>query len=170
MTKLKSCLLLNSAIALLSAMTAIAAEPNSVGNILKENGFDWLFGKWETVTDANQKIEAEFELEAEGYAISIEAKVGSNEHVGLVYYSQAKKMILYNGVDNAERVFTGPWEIKGDKLVINLEQAAPDGSITRFVRFLSKVDADTMKSVTYRIVDGKRSEEPIGTLIFKRGK
>jgi len=170
MTKGKSRLLLNLAIVLSLAMTAIAAEPNSVGNILKENGFDWLFGKWETTNDANQEIEAEFELEAGGYAISMEAKAGSNEHVGIVYYSPAQKTILYTGVDNAGRVFTGPWEIKGDKLVINLEQTAPDGSITRFVRYLSKVDADTMKSVTYSVVDGKRSEEPIGTLVFKRDK
>jgi hypothetical protein len=51
-----------------------------------------------------------------------------------------------------------------------MEQTAPDGSITHYVRYLSKVDADTMKSVTYSVVDGKRSEEPIGTLIFKRDK
>jgi hypothetical protein len=170
MTKRKSCLLLNLAIVLSLAMTANAAEPNNVGNILKENGFDWLFGKWETITDANQKIEVEFELEADGYAISIEAKTGSNENVGLVYYSPAKKTILYTGVDSTGRVNTGPWEIKGDKLVANIEQTKPDGSITRYVRYLSKVDADTMKSVTYSVVDGKRSEEPIGTLVFKREK
>jgi hypothetical protein len=170
MTKGKSCLLLNLAIVLSLAMAAIAAEPNNVGNILKENGFDWIFGKWETITDANQKIEAEFELEADGYAISIEAKAGNNENVGLVYYSPAKKTILYTGVDSTGRVFDGHWEIKGDKLVINLEQTKPDGSITRYMRYLSKVDADTMKSVTYSVVDGKRSDEPIGTLLFKRDK
>ena len=170
MTKGKSCLLLTLAIILSLTMTAIAAEPNNVGNIFKENGFDWLFGKWETITDANQKIEAEFELEADGYAISVEAKAGSNEHFGLVYYSPAKKTILYTGVDNTGRVLTGLWEIKGDKLIINLEQIATDGSITRFVRYMSKVDADTMKSVTYSVADGKRSEEPIGTLVFKRDK
>jgi hypothetical protein len=170
MTKGKSCLLLNLAIVLSLAMTAIAAEPNNVGSIFKENGFDWLFGKWETTNDANQKIEAEFELEADGYAISIETKTESNENVGLVYYSPAKKIILYTGVDNKGRVNTGPWEIKGDKLVINLEQTKPDGSITHYMRYISKVDADTMKSVTYSVVDGKRSDEPIGTLVFKRDK
>ena len=170
MTKGKSCLLLNLAIVLSLAITAIAAEPNNIGNILKENGFDWLFGKWAAITDANQKIEAEFELEADGYAISIEAKAGSNEHVGLVYYSPTKKIILYTGIDNTGRVNAGPWEIKGDKLIVNIEQTKPDGSITSFVRYLSKVDADTMKSVTYSVVDGKRSEEPIGTLVFKREK
>jgi hypothetical protein len=170
MTKGKSCLLLTLAIVLLPAMTAIAAEPNNIGNILKENGFDWLIGKWAAISDANQKIEIEFELEADGYAISIEAETGNNKHAGIVYYSPVKNIILYTGVDNAGRVFAGPWEIKGDKLVINLEQTKPDGSVTNFLRYLSKVDAETMKSVTYSVADGKRSEEPIGTLVFKREK
>jgi hypothetical protein len=168
--KIKSLFVLMLTMVLSLTAAANAAEPNSIGNILKENGFDWLFGKWETITDANQKIEAEFELEADGYAISIEAKTGSNENVGLVYYSPAKKEIFYTGVDSTGRVNTGPWETKGDKLVINLEQTKPDGSVTHFVRYLSKVDADTMKSVTYSVVEGKRSEEPIGTLVFKRDK
>jgi hypothetical protein len=168
--KMKSLLVLILMPVLSLTIAANAAEPNNAGNILKEKGFDWLFGKWETRNDANQEIEAEFELEAGGYAISIEAKAGNNEHIGLVYYSPAKNIILYTGVDNTGRVFGGPWEIKKDTLVINLEQTAPDGTITRFVRHLSKVDADTMKSVTYSVVDGKRSDEPIGTLVFKRDK
>ncbi|MGD0573228.1 MAG: hypothetical protein ABSB11_09460 [Sedimentisphaerales bacterium] len=170
MTKGKSCLLLTLAIVLSLTMMTFAAEPNNIGDILKGNGFDWLFGKWAAITDANQKIEAEFELEVNGYAISIVANTESNEHVGLAYYSPTKKTILYSGVDNAGRVFAGPWEIKGNELVINLEQTKLDGSVTSFLRYLSKVDADTMKSVTYSVVDGKRSEEPIGSLVFKREK
>jgi len=170
MTKEKSCLLLNLAIVLLPAMTAIAAEPNNIGNILKENGFDWLFGKWETTSDSNQKFEAEFELEADGYAISIEAKAGKNEHNAFVYYSPAKKAILYTGIDGSGRIYTGTWEIKDNKLILNLEQDIPDGSTNYFVRYLSKIDANTMKSVTYNIVNGKRADEPIATLEFKRDK
>ncbi len=170
MAKGKSCLLLNLVIVLSLAITAIAAEPNNVGNILKENGCDWLFGKWETTSDSNQKFEAEFELEADGYAISIEAKAGKIEHNAFVYYSSAKKAILYAGIDSSGRIYTGTWEIKDNKLVLNLEQDVPDGQTNYFVRYLSNVDANTMKSVTYNIVNSKRSEEPISTLVFKRDK
>ena len=170
MTKGKSCLLLTLAIVLLPVVTAIAAEPNNIGNILKENGCDWLFGKWETTSDSNQKFEAEFELEADGYAISIEAKAGKNEHTAFVYYSPAKKAILYTGIDGSGRIYTGTWETKDNKLILNLEQDIPDGSTNYFVRYLSKVDANTMKSVTYNIVNGKRADEPIAILEFKREK
>ncbi len=168
--KMKSLLILILMQVWLLMIPANAAEPNSIGDIFKTGGFDWLFGKWETTNDTNQEIEAEFELEADGYAISIEAKAGNNKHIGLVYYSPTRKTILHTGVDNAGRAIASLWEIKGDMLVANIEQTAPDGSITHYVRYLSKVDADTMKSVTYSVVDGKRSDEPIGTLIFKRDK
>jgi hypothetical protein len=170
MTKRKSYLLLNLAIVLSLAMTAISAEPNNVGNILKENGCDWLFGKWKTISDSNQRFEAEFELEADGYAISIEAKAGKIEHTAFVYYSPAKKVILYTGIDSTGRIYTGTWETKDNKLILNLEQNIPDGSTNYFVRYLSKVDANTMKSVTYNIVNGKRADEPIAILEFKRDK
>ena len=134
MTKGKSCLLLILAIVLSLTMTVIAAEPNNIGNILKENGCDWLFGKWETTSDSNQKFEAEFKLEADGYAISIEAKAGKNKHTAFVYYSPAKKAILYTGIDGSGRVYTGTWEMKDNKLILNLEQDIPDGSIELFCK------------------------------------
>jgi hypothetical protein len=168
--KTKSLLALMIGLILSLTIAANAAEPNSISNILKAGGFDWLFGKWEMTNDANQKIEADFELEVDGYAVSVEAKAGNNEHTGFAYYSPVKKTMFYKGIDNAGRVFAGPWEIRGDKLVINLEQAAADGSTTYFMRYLSKVDADTMKSVTYNLVNGKPSEEPTSTLEFKRKK
>jgi hypothetical protein len=170
MTKRKSYLLLTLAIILSLTITAIAAEPNNIGNILKENGFDWLFGKWETITDSNQEIEAEFELEINGYAISFEAKAGNNEHTGLVYYLPAKKAILYTGIDSTGRIYTGTWEIKDNKLILNLAIDNPDSSTNYFVRYLSKIDVNAMKSVTYNIVSGKRADEPIATLEFKRKK
>ncbi|MGA2324508.1 MAG: hypothetical protein ABSG22_11765 [Sedimentisphaerales bacterium] len=168
--KIKSLLVLILMPVLSLTIAANAAEPNNVGNILKGNGFDWLFGKWETISDSNQKFEAEFELEADGYAISIEAKAGKNEHTGIVYYSPVQKAILYTGIDSSGRIYTGTWEIRGDKLILNIELTVPDGATSHFVRYLSKVDTDTIKSVTYNVVDGKRSEEPIGTLVFKRDK
>jgi len=155
----------------LSLTTAAnAAEPNNVSDIFKTGGFDWLFGKWAATTDANEKAEAEFKLKTDGYAFSIEAMVGRYEYTGLTYYEPATKRIVHTGADNKGRIFGGRWKIQGNQLVMNLDQTAPDGQITHFLRFISKVDADTMKSVTYSVVDGKRSEEPIGTLVFKRDK
>jgi hypothetical protein len=73
-------------------------------------------------------------------------------------------------VDNRGRSFGGSWLIDWDKLLLKIEQTGRDGSINNFDRLLSKVDADTMRSVTYSVIDGKRSAEPIGVLEFKRKK
>jgi hypothetical protein len=167
--KIKS-LLVVILVSVMSLISANAAEPNSIGDIFKASGFDWLFGKWVTTTDANEKAEAEFKLKMDGYVISIEATVGRYEYTGITYYEPSTKRIVHMGVDNKGRIFGGRWKIQGDKLVLNLDQTTADGQITHFLRLISKVDANTMQSITYSVADGKRSDKPISTLVFKRDK
>ena len=152
------------------ATTLVAAEPNNIADILKTNGFDWLIGQWDTITDSNEKAHAEFNFILDGFALSTKAKVGRSEYEGLAYFVPHKNTIINTGVDNDGRTFGGTWEIQGDKLVLKLQQTNPDGAINNFIRFLSNVDADTMKSITYRVIDGRRSDEPLNILEFKRRK
>lgn len=147
-----------------------AGEPNNVGKILKGNKVDWIVGQWEGITDANEKAEAKFELAMNDYALSLKASVGTYEFTGLAYYVASKNTIDAMGVDNRGRSFGGSWMIYGDKLLLKIEQTGRDGSINNFDRFLSKVDDNTIRAVTYSVVEGKRSEEPIGVLEFKRKK
>jgi hypothetical protein len=165
---------------LMMGVTARAAgEPNSVGEIFKFNKMEWLIGEWEATTDANetpdknirgQVAEAKFEWTLDGYALSIRARVGRYEYEGMAYYVASRNTIVNTGVDNRGRSFGGSWLIDWDKLLLKIEQTGRDGSINNFDRLLSKVDADTMRSVTYSVIDGKRSAEPIGVLEFKRKK
>lgn len=148
----------------------VAAEPNSIGGLLKEKGLEWLTGKWETTTEKGEKAQASFSLEMDGYIICVEAKVAENEFRGIMFYEPSKRTIVLTGVDNRGSSLTGSCEVEGGKLVMNLEKATADGRITKFTRYLSRVDADTMKSETYVLVDGKRQEEPTGILEFKRKK
>lgn len=152
-------------------IAANAAEPNNVGQILKDNGFDWFFGTWETKTDANIPAAATFEIVMDGYAILTTAKVGSSyQYTGLIYYDPAKKIIVNTGVDNDGRVFGGNWKIEDGKLLLNLEQTSPDGSVVHYARYLSQVNPDAMLSVTYSVFEGLRSRLPMETLEFKRKK
>jgi hypothetical protein len=155
---------------MMGAAAQAAGEPNSVGEILKGNKLDWIVGEWVGTTDANEKAEAKFEFVMDGFTLSIKARVGKYEFAGLAYYVASKNTIVATGVDNRGRSFGGSWLIDGDKLLLKIEQMGRDGSINNFDRFLSKVDENTMKSVTYAITDGKRSDEPIGVLEFKRKK
>ena len=147
-----------------------AGEPNSIGGLLKEKGVDWLTGRWETTMENGEKAEAKFLLEMDGYVICLEAKVGDSEYRGIIFYVPNKKTIVFTGVDNRGSSLTGSCEIEGSNFVMNLEQTTADGVVTKFTRYLSRIDADTMKSVTYVFTDGRRPDEPTGVLEFKRKK
>jgi hypothetical protein len=81
----------------------------------------------------------------------------------------SKGVLVNSGIDTKGVALSGTWEIEGDKLILKGEQTVADGQVYRFVRYLSKTDANSMKAVTYRIIDGKLSDEP-STLEFKRMK
>jgi hypothetical protein len=145
-------------------------EPNNVGEILKFNKLDWIVGEWMGLTDANEKAEAKFDLVMDGYVLSIKARVGRYEFTGLAYYVASSNTIVAAGADNRGRTFGGSWLIDGDKLLLKIEQTGRDGTVNHFDRYLSMADANTMRSVTYTVVDGKRAEQPMGILEFKRKK
>jgi hypothetical protein len=141
-----------------------------VEEILKGNKLDWIVGEWVGVTDANEKAEAKFEFVMGGYVLTINARVGKYEFTGMAYYVASKNTIEAMGIDKRGQSFGRSWMVEGDRLLLKLEQTARDGSIKYFDRYLSKVDDNTMKSLTYSVIDGKRSDEPIGILEFKRKK
>jgi len=159
------CLVLLAAVL---ATDCVAAEPNSIGEVMKEKGIEWLTGKWETTTEKGEKAEAGFSLELEGYIICVEAKVAENEFRGIMFYEPSKGAIVFTGADKSGSSLGGSCEIEDGKLAMNLVQRTAEGKVVKFTRYLSMVDADTMKSVTYVFVDGKRPEEPTGILEFKR--
>ena len=146
-----------------------AAEPNKMGDIFKEKGFEWLLGSWEAVTDTNEKARANFTMEMDGYVFALDVKVGDKyAYRGIMFYVMSKGAMVNNGIDTRGNVLSGTWEIEGEKLVLKGELTAADGKVYKFVRYLSKADADTMRAVTYQVIEGKPSEESAKTLEFKR--
>lgn len=154
----------------MAAMAQGAGEPNSVGEILKGNKLDWIAGEWEGVNDANEKAEAKFEFAANDYVLSVRAKVGKYEYEGMVYYVASKNTIVNVGVDNSGRSFGGSWMVDGDKILFKIEQTSRNGCKKLYDRYMSRVDAETMKSLTYSVSEGKRSDEPISVMELKRKK
>jgi hypothetical protein len=154
----------------MGAMAYGQGEPNSVGEILKANKLDWIAGEWEGITDMNETAKAKFEFVMDGYALSMKASVGKYEFTGLAYYVASKNTIVTTGIDNRGRSFGGSWMVDGDKLFLKIEQMSKDGSMKYFDRYISKVDANTIKAVTYKVTDGKRSDEPMSVLELKRIK
>ena len=153
-----------------TAGEAVSSEPNNIGELLKAKGVEWLTDKWEATTDKGEKAQAEFTLEMDGYVICCDARVEQNKYRGLMFYVPSKGHIVNAGADNRGGNFAGTCEIKDGKLVMNLELTTADGAITKFTRYLSRIDSDTMKSETYVFVDGKRPEQPTGIFEFKRKK
>jgi hypothetical protein len=168
--KLRIATLMLLGICTVSAQNAISAEPNNIGELLKAKGIEWLLGNWETTTEKGEAVEAKFSLGMNDFIISVEASVGEKKNSGMIFYTQVKKSIIYTGADNLGGSMKGACQIEDGKFVMNLELTTVDGKLTKFTRYLSKIDADTMKSETFVFTDGKKPEQPTGVFEFKRKK
>ena len=155
---------------LLVVSGGMAAEPNNVGEIFKEKGFEWFFGNWTGVNDKSEQVQGNLKLVLNGHAVSLKARVAQYEYMGAMYYVKNDKTIVNTGVDNLGNIFSGTWKIEGDKLILKLIQTSLDGKVDKFKRYHSKIDADTMKLETYRILDGDGTKELIADLEMKRKK
>ncbi len=160
-----------AAAAALFILSSGARAQQSLGEILKEYGFDWLLGKWVATTDDGTKIQAYYKLELNNHLISMGFKSGDLEGRGMIVYVPAEEKVIQVGVDNKGGIVKGLWDADGDKVVAKLEYTRGNDQTSRVAVVHSKVDAKTMKVEFYKLSsEGQLAEEPSGTLQYKRQK
>lgn len=163
----------NSILPVLAAVVVILAAgaraQQSLGELVKEYGLEWMAGRWVATTDQGQKIEAVYRWELNRHLVSTHFKMGEFEGRGMIYYSPTEDQVVQVGVDNRGGSNKGIWYREGDKLIAKLEYTQASGESGRMAVVHWKVDARTMKAAMYAVDEsGELADEPWGTLEYKR--
>jgi len=157
--------------AVLVVLTVGAGAQQSLGDLVTMSGFEWLIGEWTATTDQGGEIHSFYKWGLNKNLITLGFKMGEFEGRGMIYYVPAEDKVVQVGVDNRGGIAKGVWDADGDKAVARLEYTPAEGEIRRMASVHSKVDAETMKVEFYTMdSDGRLSEEPLGTLQYKRQK
>ena len=155
--------------AVLVILATGAKAQQSLGDIVKEYGFDWLIGKWAAQTDEGNKIQVIYNWQLDKHLVTIDLKWPDYEHRGMIFYVPGKDEVVQIGVDNKGSTWQGTWEVDGDKARVRIEQTKADGQTRKMAIVYSKVDARTMKTEVYGVDEtGKLTGEPRGTLQYNR--
>lgn len=163
----------NSILPILAAVVVILAAgaraQQSLGELVKEYGLEWMAGRWVATTDQGQKIEAVYRWELNRHLVSTHFKMGEFEGRGMIYYSPTEDQVVQVGVDNRGGSNKGIWYPEGDKLIAKLEYTQASGESGKMAVVHWKVDARTMKAAMYAVDEsGELADEPWGTLEYKR--
>lgn len=160
--------ILLAAAAMLVACTAQVAAQQSLGELVSENGYDWIIGKWAT-SEEGEKTEAEYKWGLDKHIILVDVKRGDFKYHGIIMFVPSREEVIQIGADNQGGVWKGTWSAENDSAVYKMEHIRPDGEIRKYEFVHSQVNAEAMKVAMYAVEDtGSRASEPRATPIYKR--
>ncbi len=157
------------AMAILFIWAGSAVAQQSLRDIAKEYGSDWLAGRWAATTDDGTEIQLVYRWELEGHLLSVELKMGEYVSRGMIFFVPDEEKVIQVGVDNRGGRSKGTWEEQDGKLVSKSERIDAEGNVQKSAAVFSKVDAKTIKIALYGVDQyDELSFEPWGTMDFKQ--
>lgn len=163
---LRKSVLLAAAILIILGSSAMAQQ--SLRDIAKEYGSDWLVGRWTATTDDGTEIQLIYRWVLDGHAMMVDLKMGEYASHGMIYYVPGEEKATAISVDNRGGMSKGTWEAQDGKLISKSEHVYA-GTTRKMAVIYSKVDAKTINVELYAVdQDDKLSDEPWGRLDFKR--
>jgi len=155
--------------AILIIWSGSAVAQQSLRDIAKEYGADWLAGRWTATTDDGTEIQLVYKWELDGHLVTVDFKMGEYASRGMIFYVPGEVKATAVSVDNRGGRSKGTWEEQDGKLVSKSERIDADGNVQKGAAVYTKVDAKTIKIALYGLdQDGELNDEPWGSLDFKR--
>ena len=140
----------------------------SLGDLMSENGYEWLLGKWKANRDG-RVYELEYEPILDRHAVATDVRIGDFHYRGLVVYAPHSFEVRQAGADSLGGLWKGTWDEAYEGAVNRIEYTRPDGTVQRMEHVYRRVDDDTFKVEEYALQPGGyRASSPQGTLRFER--
>ena len=155
--------------AILIIWSGSAAAQQSLRDVAKEYGSDWLAGRWTATTDDGTTILLVYKWELDGHLMTADFKMGEYASRGMIFYVPGEEKATQVSVDNRGGRSKGTWEAQDGKLVSKSERVDAEGNVQKSAAVYSKVDAKTIKIALYGLdQDGELNDEPWFTMDFNR--
>lgn len=157
------------ATAILIILTSSTVAQQSLRDLAKEYGCDWLAGRWTSTTDDGTVIQLGYRWELDGHLVIVDFKMGEYASRGMIFYVPGEEKATGLSVDNRGGRSKGTWEVQDGKLVSKSEHVDAKGEVRKYATVYSKVDTKTIKIALYGLdQDDELTDEPWFTMDYKR--
>jgi len=157
------------ATAILIILTSSTVAQQSLRDLAKEYGCDWLVGRWTATTDDGTVIQLVYRWELDGHLVTVDFKMGEYASRGMIFYVPGEEKATGLSADNRGGSTKATWEAQDDKLVSKSEHVDAEGEVRKYATVYSKVDTKTIKIALYGLdQDDELTDEPWFTMDFKR--
>lgn len=152
--------------ALLFTAPLLSAE--TLGDLARQSGQDWMMGKWESV-DGRASVSYEWKLEKN--AVGMKFKMGERESEGMMMLQPGTEVVTFTAADNAGGMTTGIWSEHEGHLILTAKHKASEGNEINMAFEHIKTDADTMTVKVYGLTaSGAMESTPKFEIVYKRQK
>ena len=152
------------------AITPMDAQ-EKLGDLVSENGYEWIIGKWAATKDNGDKIEVEYKWGLDKCIILVDVKDGDLKAHGMIMFHPSSEEVIQIGADNKGGIWKGTWQDEYGNAVRKTEYTNRNGEVKKVDMVHSRVDANTFKVAVYRVeYDGSRAASPLFELTYKRQK
>lgn len=157
------------ATAILIILTSSTMAQQSLRDLAREYGADWLAGQWTATTDDGTEIQLVYKWELDGHLVTVDFKMGEYASHGMIFYVPGEEKATGLSVDNRGGSSKATWEAQDDKLVSKNERVNAEGEVRKYATVYSKVDTKTIKIALYGLnQDDELIDEPWFTMDYKR--
>jgi hypothetical protein len=142
-----------------------------LGDLVSENGFEWIIGKWAATMDDGDEIEVEYKWGLDKCIMLMDLKDGDFKYHGMIMFRPSSEEVIQIGADNKGGIWKGTWQDEYGDAVYKAEHTIRNGEVNKGDVVHSRVDANTHKLAVYGVeYDGSRAASPLAELTYKRQK
>jgi uncharacterized protein (TIGR03067 family) len=153
----------------LAVFTVPAVAQDKLGDLVTENGYDWLVGKWAATDDNGRKVGLEYKWILDKYAMSVNVTIGDFKYNGLIMLVPSREEIVQVGADNMGGTWNGTWSEDYEGAANRNKRLEADGTTQTMDLVYIKLDNNSFKVKEYPVDDsGYRGSEARGEITFKR--
>ena len=159
-------------IAVLLAISSVESRAQEkLGDLVAENGYDWMIGKWAADDDNGRKVELEYKWILDKYAMCVNVNIGDFKYHGLIMLVPSREEIVQIGADTMGGTWNGTWTEDYEGAVNRNQRLEADGTTETMDMVFIKVDNDSFKVKEYPVEgSGYRASQARGETTFKRQK
>jgi hypothetical protein len=155
-------------VAFLSAFAAAQAQ-QSLGDLVAQEGLDWIAGTWVGQDDNGSEITLVYKWELDKNMVSTMVKTSWMESKGISLLCQKTGEVRYVAGDNQGSSVMGAWDLVNGNPTLRVEYNSASGDSGKGAYVHKKIDANTLEVSVYM---GDSAEYLSGTpetaITFKR--
>lgn len=147
-------------VVILLALGTMATGQESLKDVIEEQGFMWMLGKWKYTTEEGTDILMSYQWAVDGHAIVYKFQMGDRLSQGLIYFDAMMEEVKQFSVDSKGRTIKATWAPEYDKAVSNTQMYNDEGELRDIAIVYSKVNNSTMNVAVHSMENGQRSYDP----------